>query len=393
MVDADRHMVALTPAHAAGLRRLSSRAAAAPSSSSSSRRRGLHSLRPLAEGVLSHLRASSVPLGPGLSEPELARLEAELSLSFPPDLRALLVLALPSAPGFPDWRAPRPGRLLRLPLAAAALQVAHGALWPRSWGPRPVEPVRALRCARAALRRAPLLLPLFGRCYLPCYPCLAGNPIFYVDDTRVFSCALDLADFFQRHFGALQPPAPSFPRSLHATAGFSPRRIEFWSEAALNSHGRNSYSSSSSSFCTSSSSAPDTPSSSSSSPPLDRERFVEIPTPRLSWFTSYLDRLGSVLRQGGWGESDIREMVYMSSTGAFNGCEDAAVDAEAVLDAFLVKADVCSDSLLRAGWSSDEFPDVLGLDLGPRREMERHPPVKVPPAIALKIEKLAEAVR
>ncbi|RWW81057.1 hypothetical protein BHE74_00010579 [Ensete ventricosum] len=371
MVAVDRHMAALTPAHAAGLRRLSSRAAAAPSSS---RRRGLHSLRPLAEDVLSHLRASSVPLGPGLSEPELVRLEAELSLSFPPDLRALLALALPSAPGFPDWRAPRPGRLLRLPLAAAALQVARGALWPRSWGPRPAESVRALRCARAALRRAPLLLPLFRRCYVPCYPCLAGNPVFYVDDTRVFSCALDLADFFQRHFAALQPP-PSFPRSLHATAGFSPRRIQFWSEAAYDSHSRNSYSSSSS-FCTSSSSAPETPSSSSSSPPLDQERFVEIPTPRLSWFTSYLDRLGSVLRQGGWGESDIREMVYMSSTGVFNGCEDAAVDAEAVLDALLVKADVCSDSLLRAGWSSDEFSDVLGLDLGPRRGTERHPPTK-----------------
>lgn len=392
MVDVDRHMAALTPAHAAGLRRLSSRAAAAPSSSS--RRRGLHSHRPLAEDVLSHLRASSVPLGPGLSEPELARLEAELSLSFPPDLRALLALALPSAPGFPDWRAPRPGRLLRLPLAAAALQVAHGALWPRSWGPCPAEPVRALRCARAALRRAPLLLPLFRRCYLPCYPCLAGNPIFYVDDTRVFSCALDLADFFQRHFAALQPPAPSFPRSLDATAGFSPRRIDFWSEAAFDSHCRNSYSSSSSSsLCTSSSSAPETPSSSSSSPPLDRERFVEIPTPRLTWFTSYLDRLGSVLRQGGWGESDISEMVYMSSTGAFNGYQDAAVDAEAVLDALLVKVDVCSDSLLRAGWGSDEFPDTLDLDLGPRRGTERHPPVKVPPAIALKIEKLAEAVR
>ncbi|URE14793.1 hypothetical protein MUK42_11581 [Musa troglodytarum] len=400
MADVDRWMPTLTPAHAAGLRRLSARAAASPRASSSFRRLGLLSLRPLAEAVLSHLRAASVTFRPGLSEPELARLEADLAFSFPPDLRALLALALPSGPGFPDWRAPRPTLLLRLPLAAAAVQVARGALWPRSWGHRSADAARALRRARAALRHAPLLLPLFGRCYLPCSPSLAGNPVFYVDDVRVFCCALDLTDFFQRHSAVLGHPEPSSPlRSLDAAsaAGMSPRWIEFWSDAASD-HRRRSSSSSSSSSSSFSSSASETASTSSSSPPPDPKRFVEIRSPRLpDWVGSYLDRVGSVLRQGGWGESEVREMVHVPASRVFAGGDELAataelVDADAVLDALLVKADRCSDSLRRAGWTTDEVSDALGLDLRRRRGKDHRPPVKLPPAIALKLAKLAEAV-
>ncbi|CAL9101599.1 unnamed protein product [Musa textilis] len=386
MVDVDRRMAALSPSHAAGLRRLSARAAATVHASSS-RRLGLLSLRPLAEAVLAHLRVAFVPLRPGLSEAELARLEADLAFSFPPDLRAILALAVPSGSGFPDWRAPRP-TLLRLPVAAATVQVARGALWPRSWGRRPADPSRAIRRARAALRRAPLLLPLFGRCYIPCFPSLAGNPVFYVDEARVFCCALDLADFFQRYSAVLRcPESSSHLRILHATsaAGISPRWIEFWSDAATDHRRRNSSSSSSAS-------------SSSSSPPPDTERFLEIRARKLpEWVGSHLDGIGSVLRQGGWSESDVREMVHVPALGIFNGGDEPAVaagaiDADAVLDALLIKADWCSDLLRRAGWSPDEVSDALGLDIGQRQGRDLRPPVKLPPSIALKVEKLVEAV-
>ncbi|URE42679.1 hypothetical protein MUK42_25201 [Musa troglodytarum] len=390
MVDVDRRMAALSPSHAAGLRRLSARAAATVHASSS-RRLGLLSLRPLAEAVLAHLRVAFVPLRPGLSEAELARLEADLAFSFPPDLRAILALAVPSGSGFPDWRAPRP-TLLRLPVAAATVQVARGALWPRSWGRRPADPSRAIRRARAALRRAPLLLPLFGRCYIPCFPSLAGNPVFYVDEARVFCCALDLADFFQRYSAVLRcPESSSHLRILHATsaAGISPRWIEFWSDAATDHRRRNS---------SSSSSASETASSSSSSPPPDTERFLEIRARKLpEWVGSHLDGIGSVLRQGGWSESDVREMVHVPALGIFNGGDEPAVaagaiDADAVLDALLIKADWCSDLLRRAGWSPDEVSDALGLDIGQRQGRDLRPPVKLPPSIALKVEKLVEAV-
>ncbi|URE34819.1 hypothetical protein MUK42_07112 [Musa troglodytarum] len=406
MVDVDRHMGGLTPAHAAGLRRLSARASAAPTSSTAavSHHGGLLSFRPLVESVLARLRAASVPIRPGLSDAEVSRLEADLAVSFPPDLRAILVLGLPSAPGFPDWR-PSSSSSSYLPLAAAALQVARGALWPRSWGPRPSDPDRALGVARAALRRSPFLIPVFDRCYIPSRPCLAGNPIFYVDEHRVFCCGFDLADFFQREpafppasrrgphpISSSDPPLPPPPppparRSLDAVAGRTPRWIEFWSDAASDRRRRNSSSSSSSS------------SSGSASPRRsDSQRSVEIRSQRRlpSWVDRYLDQIGSVLRSSGWGESDVIEIIGVPPSRFFDGDVEpstaAAIDSDAALDALLVNADRCSQSLLRAGWSPDEVSDALGFDFLRRGGRRERPPMELPPEIAAKVEKLAEAV-
>ena len=44
-----------------------------------------------------------VAIPPGLyDDAELARVEAEFGFAFPPDLRAILVLGVPSGPGFLD---------------------------------------------------------------------------------------------------------------------------------------------------------------------------------------------------------------------------------------------------------------------------------------------------
>ncbi|KAF8762593.1 hypothetical protein HU200_009293 [Digitaria exilis] len=387
-----------------GLRRLSTRAAAGPSPASASPRHGLHSFAPLAAAVLGHLRASGVAILPGLTELELARAEAEMGFAFPPDLRAVLAAGLPSGPGFPDWRT-RAGlrSAFDLPIAAASLQIARGALWPRCWGPRPGDPDRALRLARSAIRRAPLLVPLFDRCFLPCRPCLAGNPVFFVTDDRVLCCGLDVLHFFTRDscFQPLDPRAPPLPtpsqqhgeasaaaatpctrRSLDAACGgAAPRWIEFWSDAASDRRRRDSSSSEASTASSLSSGG-------ASPPPPRRSR-----TPH--WVDTYLDRLGSVLRQGGWRDTEVTEMVEVAASGMFDGGEEAAAppaaDADAVLDALLLKADRCSDSLRRAGWSSEDVSDALGLDLRRCKERPR-PALRIPPEIAVKVQRLAKSV-
>jgi hypothetical protein len=110
---------------------------------------------------------------------------------------------------------------------------------------------------------------------------------------------------------------------------------------------------------------------------------------------SYLDRLGHVLRQGGWRDTEVTEMVEVAASGVFDGEEaaaaPAAVDSDAVLDGLLLKADRCSDSLRRAGWSSEDVSDALGLDLRRCKERPR-PAVRVPPEIAVKVERLAQSV-
>ncbi|KAH7566585.1 hypothetical protein ACOSP7_023146 [Xanthoceras sorbifolium] len=394
MVDVDRRMTGLNPAHVAGLRRLSARAAAPSAAASLPVRNGLVSFSSLAEKVITHLKTSGIQVQPGLSDAEFARAEAEFGFAFPPDLRAILSAGLPLGPGFPDWRATGTARFhlrasLDLPIAAISFQIARNALWSKSWGPRPSDPEKALRVARNALKRAPLLIPIFNHCYIPCNPSLAGNPIFFVDENRIFCCGLDLSDFFDREslFRSSQtdPQLLKKQRSVsEKTAGSSsnfsrrsldtglgsrtPRWVEFWSDAAVDRRRRNS-------------------SSSSTSSP---ERFFEMPRSKIpKWVDEYITQIGSVLRDGGWSESDIVDIVNVSASGFFEG-EMVLLDNQSVLDALLLKADRFSDSLRKSGWSSEEVSDAFGFDFRP--EKEKKPVKKLSPELVERIGKLAESV-
>ncbi|KAI3669831.1 hypothetical protein L6452_41258 [Arctium lappa] len=397
MVDVDRRMTGLNPAHLAGLRRLSARAAASSPSTPLPARNSLISFTSLADKVLTHLKNSGVQVQQGLSDKEFARAEAEFGFVFPPDLKALLSAGLPVGPGFPDWRSAGSARqqlraTLDLPIAAISFHIARNALWSKTWGVRPAEPERAMKIARNALRRAPLLVPIFNHCYIPCNPSLAGNPVFYVDENQIFCCGFDLSDFFDREkstalFGKSDTQNLSRQRSaggkssgtlsnisrrsLDAVAGGrTPRWVEFWSDAAVDRRKRNSNSSN----------------SSSSSP----DRYFEIPRSGIpKWVDTYVQQIGSVLKEGGWADSDVSEIVDVSSSGFFDG-EMVLLDNQAVLDALLLKADRLSESLQKAGWSSEEVSDAFGFDF--RQVKQRKPAKKISPELVEKIGKLAESV-
>ncbi|XP_075494145.1 uncharacterized protein LOC142531777 [Primulina tabacum] len=395
MVDVDRRMTGLNPAHVAGLRRLSARAAASAPSTPLPPRNSLVSFSPLADKVMTHLRNSGIRVQSGLSESEFALAEAEFGFAFPPDLKAVLLAGLPVAAGFPDWRSAGSGRLrlralIDLPIASVSFHIARNALWSRSWGQRPADPEKALKMARNALKRAPLLIPVFNHCYIPCSPCLAGNPIFYVDENRIFCCGSDLSDFFDRESSLFHkrsdPDGLSKQRSISEksagsstnysrrsldaiSGGQAPRWVEFWSDAAMERRRRNSDSS-----------------SSSSSP----DRYFDMPRSEIpKWIDEYVTRMGSVLRGGGWTESDVSEIVHVSASGFFDG-EMVMLDNQAVRDALLLKTDRFSDLLRQAGWSSEEVSDVLGFDF--RREKEKKLATKLSPELIERIGKLVESV-
>ncbi|KAL5974997.1 hypothetical protein ACLOJK_031673 [Asimina triloba] len=145
--------------------------------------------------------------------------------------------------------------------------------------------------------------------------------------------------------------------------GKTPQGIEIWSDAAGDRKRRNS---------------------SSPSP----ERLFEIARPVLrpklpKWVEGYLDRSGSLLKQGGWEDSEVEEIVHVLASGFFE--EEAAV-----LDILLLKADRFSDTLRRAGWSSEEVSEALGFDFLPERD--RRPVKKLSSELEEKIGKLAEYV-
>ncbi|KAK6128684.1 hypothetical protein DH2020_037572 [Rehmannia glutinosa] len=326
MVDVDRRMTGLNPAHVAGLRRLSARAATAPSTPLPPRNSFL-SFTALADKVISHLKNSGIPVQPA---------------------------GLPVGAGFPDWRSSGSARLqlraaIDLPIASISFHIARNALWSKPGGPRPSDPEKALKIARNALKRAPLLIPIFNRCYIPCNPCLAGNPVFYVDENRVFCCG----------------------RSLDSiSGGRTPRWVEFWSDAAVDRRRRNSNSSS----------------SSASSP----DRYFDMPRSEMpKWVDDYVRRIGSVLSESGWAESDVSEIVHVSASGFFDG-EMVMLDNQSVMDALLLKTDRFSDTLRKGGWSSEEVSEALGFDFRP--EKEKKPVKKLSPELVERLGKLAESV-
>jgi hypothetical protein len=143
MVDVAQRTATLPPLHPtpaplrrlSGLRRLSVRASSAAPSTPS--RTAVSSFADLASSILSHLSLSSVLIEPGLSDSDLLRIESELSITFPPDLRTLLSLGLPSGNGFPNWHQRPLHQISNLPLKKAPLLVGQ-----------------------SSLRKAPLLIPV-----------------------------------------------------------------------------------------------------------------------------------------------------------------------------------------------------------------------------------------
>lgn len=107
------------------------------------------------------------------------------------------------------------------------------------------------------------------------------------------------------------------------------------------------------------------------------------------WVNEYVSEIGSVLREGGWAESDVTEVVDVSASGFFDDIEMVMVDNQAVMDALLLKANRFSDTLRKAGWSTEEVSDALGFDF---RRRETKPVKKLSPEFVERIGKLAESV-
>lgn len=80
------------------------------------------------------------------------------------------------------------------------------------------------------------------------------------------------------------------------------------------------------------------------------------------WVEGYMGKMVSVLRDGGWSETDITEMVSGSVLGSGS-------------DALVLKEERFSDSLRKSGWSFEEVSYAFGFDLRPGKG--RRPTKKV----------------
>ncbi|ERN14231.1 uncharacterized protein LOC18442486 [Amborella trichopoda] len=171
-----------------------------------------------AKTVINHLSSCSIPIAPGLTNQEFKTLETSLSISFPPDLRIILEAGVPVGHGFPNWR-----QLGTQGLVSARAHLSTGLAhwltnhWPSSFGSKPSEPSLVKTKADALIRES---VPIYGDFYIPSSPDLGSNPVLWVRANGVKWAGFDLVDFFERIWGVAAP----------AWRAKRAREIEFWKE-------------------------------------------------------------------------------------------------------------------------------------------------------------------
>jgi len=149
------------------------------------------------------LKARGVGFAPGLSDREVARVEASFGFRFPPDLRALLATALPSGPKFPDWRNGPEAELrerLEAPLEGLLFDVEYNDFWQPSWPARPDDLDGAREIVRRLVAEAPRLVPVYSHRMMPDRPHAEGNPVFSVHQTDIIYYGFDLQDYLEHEF-------------------------------------------------------------------------------------------------------------------------------------------------------------------------------------------------
>jgi hypothetical protein len=174
------------------------------------------------------LERAGVVFESGLSQAEIQKLEGQYGFVFPPDLKELLMFALPVSQGFLNWRHATNeeiGHILIWPYEGMCFDIEQNSFWLEEWGQQPASLDQAFSIARKAIEQAPTLIPIYGHRFIPDRPNEAGNPIFSVYQTDIIYYGCDLADYLENEFRYY------FGRSEYGLKGRI-KQIEFWSQFA-----------------------------------------------------------------------------------------------------------------------------------------------------------------
>ncbi|KAK9163539.1 hypothetical protein Syun_004441 [Stephania yunnanensis] len=188
-----------------------------PTPTTSNPRRACFSFAAYVKNLISHLKSRGVPVLDGLTDREFSSIQSTFNFVFPPDLRSILSEGLPVGPGFPNWRSSSSQQLrilLDLPALSISKEISNNRFWCQSWGDKSdTNPEENLATAKLHLNKAPILVPVYGHCYIASTsPTSAGNPVFFVrgGDVRYVGAA-----------AAVKAPV---------WAAKEARRVEVWTE-------------------------------------------------------------------------------------------------------------------------------------------------------------------
>ncbi|HEX6541958.1 MAG TPA: hypothetical protein VF040_09410 [Ktedonobacterales bacterium] len=155
----------------------------------------------------------------GLAEEQMAAVEHNWALRFPPDYRLFLkhlhavdrpmkcregrkaasdLPTLRDAPSFYNWLTE--GAIVRERLDDLVMglefDVEEAGLWRPTWGTRPATAEARAKRVRALVEAAPRLIPVFGHRYLLAEPCRLGNPVFSIVQSDLIIYGADLRTYF-----------------------------------------------------------------------------------------------------------------------------------------------------------------------------------------------------
>jgi hypothetical protein len=174
------------------------------------------------------LERAGVTFEAGLTTEEITQAEGRFGFVFPEDLRCLLMFALPTSTGFPNWRNqndPALERSISEPLKGIWFDVQNNQFWLPEWGLKPKEDAAAYEQLLRDVTSAPTLIPIFGHRYMPDRPHASGNPVFSVHQTDIIYYGSNLENYLHNEFHRF------FDKPAYAICG-AIREIEFWSSLA-----------------------------------------------------------------------------------------------------------------------------------------------------------------
>lgn len=164
----------------------------------------------------------------GLSNAQLAELEAAVDTQLPFEIGLLLIHGVPDDERWWRWDENPTDMLHRWNgdlLDGMLFDVEHNHAWLPSWGAEPGALDARLEVARQAFSDAPPLLPLYGHRAVPLTAARDedssdSNPVLSVMQTDIIVYGTDLAAWLHREFDVPLPMWPETPA----------RWFPFWSE-------------------------------------------------------------------------------------------------------------------------------------------------------------------
>lgn len=183
---------------------------------------------------IERLRNRGTPFEKGLSDEEVAKLEAQYCFSFPSELRCFLQIGLPVSDYYPPWRRHASEQLqdwFDRTIDGILFEVEHRGFWWNTWGKRPIEMSSTLEIARHELSLAPRMIPFGDRNFLKCIPEYGGpgNPVFSINQTDALHAGRNFLDFLNWF---TRPPSEFESDDFDPTPvyGDDYRRVPFWTD-------------------------------------------------------------------------------------------------------------------------------------------------------------------